>query len=326
MSQIGIDMIDVGKGDAYLIDLYDLQGQRFSFAVDGGTTGKADLVSAYVDQYYGGKLNLVVSTHPDTDHIGGLVGLLESKKVNELVLNDPREIISEDELMRRARANLNPDDVETFKSAFTRMDELKAAATAQGTDLVQNLYGSNSPVLQWGGWSMYVLGPSQNLFRDLWLNEDMVRDWFHSDAVDAQVAMATSSSILDDPSIDTKPVNQSSIILLIAGHGRKYLFTGDAGKRALREAAQLVDISNLTWLDVPHHGSRRNMDTALINHLKPATSFISSDGSDKHPRKELIRALQRAGSRVYSTCRHSGLFLGDFNRPNWNAVVPWDFV
>lgn len=94
----------------------------------------------------------------------------------------------------------------------------------------------------------------------------------------------------------------------------------------LREAAQVVDISNLTWLDVPHHGSRRNMDTALINHLKPVTSFISSDGSDKHPRKELIRALQQAGSRVYSTCRHSGLFLGDFNRPNWNAVAPWELV
>lgn len=322
MSKITIDMLDVGKGDSYVVELHDESGQKFAFVVDGGTMEGSDALISHVRKYHNNQINLVICTHPDTDHIGGLISLFENCKIQHLFLNDPRDIMPEATLLQRARNNLTPEEVDVFKSAFERIDELKAQAGYQGTQHHPTTYASSEPRFVWGGWSVYILGPSENLFRDIWLNEDVVRDWFSSDVIDNLVSSQSNVSVLDDPSIDTKPVNNSSVILLIEGYGRKYLFTGDAGKRALRDAMAVRDISGLTWFDVPHHGSRRNLDTQIINHLAPQIAYISSPGTTKHPRKTIIRALQKAGTAVYSTCKHGSICQGDWqSRPNFSAVA-----
>jgi len=253
--------------------------------------------------------------------------LFESCDVQHLFLNDPRDIIPEATLLQRARNNLSPQEVSVFKSAFDRIDELKEQAALQGTTHHQITFANPQERFEWGGWKVYILGPSESLFRDIWLNEDVVRDWFSSDVVDALVNAQPYSSVLDDPSIDTKPVNNSSIILLIEGYGKKLLFTGDAGKRALRDAITVRDISRLTWFDVPHHGSRRNLDTQIINHLAPQVAYISSPGTTKHPRRTVIRALQKAGAVVFSTCKHGSVCHGDWqSRPGFSAVKAWEVV
>jgi beta-lactamase superfamily II metal-dependent hydrolase len=321
MSKITVDMINVGKGDSCVVELHNDAGQRFSFVVDGGTREKSDAVIAHVNKYHNGQVNLAICTHPDTDHIGGLISLMEQCKVEHLFLNDPRDILPEATLLQRARDHLTPEEVSVFKSAFERIDELKEQAAYQSTTHHPTTFSSNQPRFVWGGWGVYVLGPSENLFRDIWLNDDVVRDWFNSDLVDNLVASQPNVSVLDDPSIDTKPVNNSSIILLIEGYGRKYLFTGDAGKRALRDAMTVKDISGLTWFDVPHHGSRRNLDTQIINHLAPQVAYISSPGTAKHPRRTVIRALQKAGTSVYSTCKHGSICHGDWqSRPEYRTI------
>lgn len=327
MSKIGIDMIDVGKGDAYVVELRNDADEKFVMVIDGGTSEKSDAVISHIQNYHGGTVNLAVCTHPDTDHIGGLIELFDNCTVLNLFLNDPRDVISEAVLLERARNNLAPDDVRIFKNAFERIDELKAGAAVQGTQHHPITFASTEPRFAWGGWNVYILGPSENLFRDIWLNEDVVRDWFNSDIVDALVAQQQNSSVLDDPSIDTKPVNTSSIIILIEGYGKKFLFTGDAGKRALRDAIGVRDISQLTWLDVPHHGSRRNLDTGIINHLSPEVAYVSSPGTTKHPRRTIIRALQRSRSKVYSTCRHGHVYYNsDLPREGWTGLEPWEMV
>ncbi len=326
MSKITIDMLDVGKGDSYVVELDNGQGEKFVFVIDGGTMERSDTLLSHVQKYHNNQINLAVCTHPDTDHIGGLITLFENCNVQHLFLNDPRDIIPESTLLQRARNNLSPQEVNVFKSAFERIDELKEQASYQGTTHHQTTFANPQAKFVWGGWSVYILGPSENLFRDIWLNEDVVRNWFSSDTVDALVSTQPFTSVLDDPSIDTKPVNNSSIILLIEGYGRKYLFTGDAGKRALRDAMTVKDITGLTWFDVPHHGSRRNLDTQIINHLASQIAYISSPGTTKHPRKTVIRALQIAGTAVYSTCKHGSICQGDWqSRPDYHAIsAPWE--
>lgn len=326
MSKITIDMLDVGKGDSYVVELHDDTGQKFAFVIDGGTMEKSDALISHIQKYHNNQINLAICTHPDTDHIGGLISLLDTCKVQHLFLNDPRDILPEQTLLQRARNNLTPEEVNVFKSAFERIDELKEKAEYQGTQHHPTTFANSEPRFFWGGWKVYVLGPSESLFRDIWLNEDVVRDWFSSDTVDALVSALPRTITLDDPSIDTKPVNNSSIILLIEGYGKKFLFTGDAGKRALRDAMAVKDISGLSWLDVPHHGSRRNLDSQIISHLAPQVAYISSPGTTKHPRKTIIRALQRTGTHVYSTCKHGSICQGDWqSRPDFRAIsTPWE--
>lgn len=77
---LSIHFIDVGQGDAILIDM----GQT-EVLIDGGSKGNGadDYISAYVD----GALEVMVATHPHEDHIGGLGAVLEKFEVKEVWLS-----------------------------------------------------------------------------------------------------------------------------------------------------------------------------------------------------------------------------------------------
>ena len=78
--KLKVHFIDVGNGDAILIDLGETE-----ILIDGGlpTSG----VSTYLGDHVNGSLEAMVATHPHPDHIGGLINVLETFHVNEIYLN-----------------------------------------------------------------------------------------------------------------------------------------------------------------------------------------------------------------------------------------------
>ena len=75
-----VHFIDVGQGDSILLDL----GQT-EVLIDGGE--KSPGVVSYIDDYVDGPLEVMVATHPHTDHIGGLIAVLDAFEVDEIWLN-----------------------------------------------------------------------------------------------------------------------------------------------------------------------------------------------------------------------------------------------
>ncbi len=75
-----VHFIDVGQGDAILIDLADVE-----VLIDGGdrSPGVVNYLNAYVD----GALEVMVATHTHADHIGGLIDVLVKYDVSEIWLN-----------------------------------------------------------------------------------------------------------------------------------------------------------------------------------------------------------------------------------------------
>jgi len=76
---LSVHFIDVGQGDAILID-YD----TYEMLIDGG---RWDDCAHYIPSYVDGALEVMVATHPDADHIGGLGNVLDAFDVKDIWLN-----------------------------------------------------------------------------------------------------------------------------------------------------------------------------------------------------------------------------------------------
>lgn len=73
--------LDIGQGDVILIS----QGQH-QILIDGGPSGPKLLekLGKYVP-FWDRKIEVVIATHPDADHIGGLVDLMRTYQIGELI-------------------------------------------------------------------------------------------------------------------------------------------------------------------------------------------------------------------------------------------------
>ncbi len=78
--------LDVGQGDAILV----IQGQN-QMLVDGGRDGKLILekLGKYIP-FWDRNIEVVVATHPDQDHIGGLVSVLKAYNVKSVIETETR--------------------------------------------------------------------------------------------------------------------------------------------------------------------------------------------------------------------------------------------
>ena len=83
-------------------------------------------------------------------------------------------------------------------------------------------------------------------------------------------AAAWGEEILKGDTDGTSEENETSIVQFSDVYERKVLLTGDAGVRALTEAHQSAvamgkSTSELDWFQVPHHGSRRNLSSDVLD-------------------------------------------------------------
>ena len=140
----------------------------------------------------------------------------------------------------------------------------------------------------------------------------------------------------------TTPDNEMSIVQFADVCGKKVLLTGDAGVQALTEAYQAasglgISTSPLDWFQVPHHGSRRNLSSGVLDAwlgrrlLAPLKSsafdaIISANTSDsEHPKNAVVRALIHRGRRVYQT--KGKLYLRSSGAPyrGWGDAQPLEY-
>lgn len=89
--------------------------------------------------------------------------------------------------------------------------------------------------------------------------------------------------------------NNDSLVLHLEYCGLSALFTGDCGADVLAKVAPDADI-----LKVPHHGSEKHTNTALIELVTPTAAFVPVGyNTFGHPSAEALRLLEGAGTKVY---------------------------
>ena len=72
-----VSYIDVGQGDS--IWIHDSNG--FDILIDGGKPSAGPTVLAYLRDHGIDDIEVMIASHPDSDHIGGLIDVLEATDI-----------------------------------------------------------------------------------------------------------------------------------------------------------------------------------------------------------------------------------------------------
>ena len=312
-----VDMLSLGNADSILVTQWYPGGSR-RILIDGGKTGDSKQILAFLAGLGIKHLDYVVCSHPHEDHAGGLLDLIKSKQITigELWMHLPLRHI--DELTLRLTLGLGNYSAKKIVSIINKSldttHEIEAAATAKGIPIYEPFKDKKIGFL-------HVCGPSQEFYEQQLINftdleklaemQESMNQYQNKvsleDMYENSPQMVTIGTGLGEA--PTEPENDSSTILWTKHGPDQLLFTADAGVKALEAVKSAYNIGNLRWMQIPHHGSRRNINEELISFFRPKTAYVSADGTPKHPRKKVVTAFQTCGSEVFSTHYPSGFNL-----------------
>ena len=349
-----VDIIGVGQesksGDAIALRWGNLYGQRQEqrvVIIDGGFLESGQALVDHVKAFYGtDRVDVVISTHPDLDHISGLDVVLDNLHVQQLWIHQPWK-------HNLGLSNKFADGRVTDASIGKRLREsLDVAANlvdkAQGKGIITvepfsglSLYNENQ---------LQILGPTIAYYESLIPKFDDMPQMKESaknlisvlagNMVKPKTQLYSTWGVdaLDDEDT-TSAKNNTSVITQLIVEGYRLLFTGDAGITALSHAVDNMvgfpQTAKLRLMQIPHHGSRRNLGPTILNRLVglplpygftrnlSAVASTARYGDSKHPHKAVIYALTHRGANVLAT---KGKTTGYANnapyRFGWNTVTP----
>jgi len=350
--QYQIDFLPCGEktcGEAIAIRFGDLESgdltKQFVILIDGGFTGDTTKVISHMKDHYGTDyIDLMVSTHPDNDHIGGLPGIVENARVANLWMHLPWEH-SADYLEARQSEFVNASVTKKLQKALSSSNDLALAADAKNLAIVEPFTGTQFTT-PYG--TVTVLGPTVQHY------ESLIAQILGGSTASApqksgleaalQKILAAAQNVVESHHIetlsdkgDTTASNNTSVVLILQlNSGEKFLFCGDAGKSSLEIAYTAYELlghqtGELTLVQVPHHGSRRNVGPTILNKFlgdkhptvggKRGNAVVSVGkvcDVHGHPKKVVTNAFKRRGYPVTQTRGTTKMFGMD--RPNWNSV------
>lgn len=300
-------------GDAILIRLYDTQNNPTVIVVDGGYTDNGQDILDYLSACGLDKIDLVVNTHPDMDHISGLITIFkdENIKIGKLLMNRPwRDAnlkVSYFDDGRITDKSLNKRLTDSFKQAY-QLEQLAIEKIGEN-NIVHPVRGNvYFDVLT-------IIGPSKELYRKHLLASDKTPSSTITDSMRVFskkvlkfVRYIKGTFIGWIEGEQTSDINETSIVMALSLPNYKFLFTGDVGKDGLNESLDYYEsfegchAKDFTHMQIPHHGSRKNLNPTLIRRIGASTYYVSCppDGfSEGHPSKRLINKIMQIYPEAY---------------------------
>jgi beta-lactamase superfamily II metal-dependent hydrolase len=317
-SLLEVYFIDVGQGDGVLIRTPD--GRHMM--IDGGykrasqPTGKnaADFVDWKFAKDYGSEqihLDVMMASHNDADHYGGLSDLLNVNEIDELDAKDVRV----DSFYHAGVAWwVNPANGERWLGPTSPDKKFLTQLMGKRSEVVAALKADADPKLQgeWGQLMKHVtkaktMDGSATPIRRLSHTDEHVPGYDGSDGGVAIRILGPFETMIDgNPalhnygSVASKNTNGNSLLLRLDYKRSRILLTGDLNtesQRTLLEdyAGRRIELQ----CDVAkacHHGSDE-VSYEFLSAMRPAVTVISSgdnEGHD-HPRPGIIAASATTG-------------------------------
>lgn len=290
--------------------------------IDGGTRGTRDYIQDELKKLPDDKrrLELIVVSHIDKDHIGGILTLLKREEVafefKDLWFNAFRHLPEPDDgddvlgaLQGEAMSEVLDQNNYPWNEAFGQRGQKPVMIQDAGPLPVKTLAGGMKLTL------LSPLASDLTSLRKVWLREveeAELEAGREADEVEAQDGEDEEEELgagdlpdIDalaavDFSEDRSAANLSSIAFLAEFEGKRVLFAADAHAGRLRTALDRVSPSARVPLDlfkISHHGSKSTTSNSLLEKIDCNTFVFSTNGSIfRHPDDEAVARVIKLGA------------------------------
>ena len=322
-----LHVVQAEYGDSLILEFGQPNSPRF-ILVDGGP---ADVYEQHLRTQLerigegGGRLELVVLSHVDEDHVRGLLDLL-SELWKQRQRGEP-ETIAIDGLWHNSFRETMGSEVESGFRSFVRdiggtrgtmgVSDRATKSIAQGDQLTRTAMDLDLPInaefapativsvdeadgpLVLGDLTLRIVGPTnKNLARlgkkwIAWLKKHKKRLLVRDPVLAERAAVAADGSV----------PNLSSIMILAESDGKRVLLTGDSRADHLLQGLRkekLVGLRKGLHVDVlklPHHGSVRNVSEQFFRKVTADTYVISANGKHGNPDLDTLTWIVTAAKK-----------------------------
>lgn len=276
---LSIIICDVGQGDGILTQLGNWQ-----MLVDAG---RDDKILTCLEEYMpfaDHTLEVVLATHPDSDHIGGLPAVLEGYRVKTMITNGQQKESDDFKLLESVIQSKNQSDMQ----------------------LIIGKNGVEVPVPQSPvQFNVKIIFPLEER-----CSERRVVEHFY-ETILSDVTTCKTSRLIN--------YNDGSIALLLTYGKIISLYTGDleeSGEQALSTNHLLKDID---ILKVGHHGAKTSTTRGFLEKVRPEISLISVGvgNSYGHPSPQVIDVLRQFSSHILRTDQSGTIVLQTDGQSVW---------
>ena len=324
-TQTELNILPAFNGDSILIKTYSENNEEYIILVDGGTSSTFEY-SLKKNLKEITKIDLLVLSHIDSDHIGGLIrffknSLIENIEIGEIWYNQP--------------------DIEFFKSktdkaliSIPQAEDWKTLIKQKKPNVIINEITTQNEEVIIKNIEFTILSPTfdvKNKLYKTWLKQ---RDNLKDKQPNSKVMISTknpsySKSLEELSSIGFKPeksinndiYNSSSIAFLLQCPDLNILLLADSRPEIVSDSLKKIGYSQTKRLEVDfvkisHHGSLNNTSQELLALIDSKNYLISTNGGTsihKHPSRETIARI------VYNTNRTDD-FLNVYTNYSVDAI------
>ena len=283
-----VHSLDVGNADSHFIKLPNGQ----AVLIDTGLPESYNKLSSFLKSQdlksEDGKpfIDYVILTHPHSDHIGGMISLMEDFNIGKLYI--PKHYELEDYTEGITRTSENSDDYDMLKSEYEIYKKTVDAIEDNNINVViakSKEYIDDDKILQ------FV--QSDNDFEPKEINRITDKYW---------------------------AINNNSLIVYLNYHDFQELFTGDMEEEA---ESDLVSNNRLNGgavdvIKVPHHGLNSSSSYSFIGNIKPVVGIVPRAQESINTTNNPAQVYRVCGVNLYETSSNDGVTIYA-TKDNWTV-------
>ena len=289
-------VLPVFEGDAIIIKCTQ---DDFKVLVDFGTKRSYSRGILKSELEKETKFDLLMLTHTDEDHIGGILKYLNDPKRNKILFGkiwfNCGEVIGS-KLIRSK--NIFPEiplnDIKNLNLTISQGITLEKKLKEEG-------YSFNELIIAGSQYSynnihITILSPEAEDLReffDVWEIETHNHlEMSKSSGYYKSLKELTRNKFIENSTL----ANKTSIAFMLNYHGKNILLMGDAYPSIIEQNLRKIGFNEnnrlkLDAIKVSHHGSSNGMSTTLLDIIDCTNYIISSNGSNGLPSKECLARI-----------------------------------